>query len=240
MNHHFRCTACGKCCVGWVPLGVEEIAAQAARFPIAMVWTPIAAPPTPAAARAGRLAIRALPTAYVPPSFPCPQLAADGLCAIHATKPQRCRTMPFWPHRPEADQAAMLAPRDGWACDVSAAAPVVYQDGRILDRADFDRERAMMAAQAPVLAAYVDAVMKAAPGLSDILAKVAATPGGNVVLSITTLLPHLSGFDAGAFARAQAPVLADFAARTQGQAEWAAYHQRYGEWGREMEQLASR
>lgn len=249
MTHHFRCTACGKCCFGWVPIGVEEIQAQAAHFPLAMVWTPIheAAASFGEAARlgavvrskAGLLALRTLPTAYVPPAFACPMLTADGLCSIHETKPQRCRTMPFWPYRAEADQADMLKPRDGWTCDVSAAAPAVYDQGRVLDRADFDRERAMLEAQARAVKAYAEAVLASAPMLGDILGKIAGTPGGNVVLSMTTLLPYLAGFDAAAFARRQLPVLADFAARTKDRADLAAYHQRYGEWSAEMEKLAS-
>lgn len=247
MSHHFRCTACGKCCFGWVPLCIEEIAAQAVNFPLAMVWTPIrertrgfaeaADLGTVIRTPAGRLALRTLPTAYIPPAFPCPKLTADGLCGIHPTKPQRCRTMPFWPYGAEADQAGSLTPRQGWACDVSAAAPLVYQHGRVLDRADYDRERSLLHAQAALLRNYAGAVLAGAPQLAGILAKVAATVGGNVVLSITTLLPHLTGFDAAAFAAGQLPVLADFAVRTEARPELAAYHRRYRDWQDEVKAL---
>lgn len=56
------------------------------------------------------------------------RLTPDDLCGIHAGKPSRCRTMPFFPYTDENDQAANLIPRPGWACDTSNAAPVVYRD----------------------------------------------------------------------------------------------------------------
>lgn len=41
MEHHFRCTACGKCCYGQLPLTLADAFAHAERFPLALIWTPL-------------------------------------------------------------------------------------------------------------------------------------------------------------------------------------------------------
>ncbi|MBC7952825.1 MAG: YkgJ family cysteine cluster protein [Rhodospirillaceae bacterium] len=247
MERRFACTACGKCCFGWLPLTLTDALAHAGLFPLGLVWSPVRQGHKSFAltARLGttlrlpdrrELAVRITPTAYVPPSLPCPALGADNLCTIQAAKPSRCRTMPFFPYREERDQADLLVPRKGWDCDVSATAPVVYADRTITARDDFDRERRDLLAQAAVLKAYGDALVKTVPGLVDALVQAAAKPvGGDVLLSFATLLPRLDGVDAAALAQQQIPVLDDFAERTAGLAD---YPQRYGEWRRDMARLA--
>jgi uncharacterized protein YchJ len=47
-------------------------------------------------------------------------------------KPSRCKTMPFYPYREEKNQAEFLKPREGWECDVSEAAPIVYAGREIV------------------------------------------------------------------------------------------------------------
>jgi Fe-S-cluster containining protein len=245
MARRFACTACGKCCHGALPLTIDEALAQAGRFPLAVSWVPVRKghKAFDITARLGTLfrlrdkrdaAVRVMPVAHLPPALACPALAVDGLCSIHATKPLRCRAMPFFAARDEADQTELLVPRAGWACDTSEAAPVVYGDKDILDRADFDAERGALLAQAPVIKAYADKLMATAPGLAEGLGKVVAT-GGEVAVGFASLLRALPGVDLGAIARAQIPVLADFASRTEG-----AWRARYQEWLRDMERLARR
>ncbi|MBC7907382.1 MAG: YkgJ family cysteine cluster protein [Rhodospirillaceae bacterium] len=247
MNRRFACTACGKCCFGWLPLTLTDALAHADLFPLGLVWSPVRQGHKAFAltARLGttirlpdrrELAIRIVPTAYIPPSLPCPALGADALCSIQAAKPSRCRTMPFFPYREERDQADLLVPRKGWACDVSDAAPVVYGGKTIVAREDFDRERHDLLTQAPVLKAYADAMVRTVPGLLEGLVRAVAKPvGGDVLLSFATLLPRLDGVDAGQVAQQQLPVLEDFTARTAGLAD---YPERYGEWRRDMARLA--
>lgn len=253
MDRHFDCTACGKCCSGWLPLTIADALAHAERFPLAMVWTPVRQGTKAFGLTSGlsaqlrlkgggRLAVRIAPTAYIPPALPCPVLTADGLCGIHATKPARCRTMPFFPFREEADQADMLVPREGWTCDTSAKATVVYRGGRIVAagaRADFDAELAQLRAQAPVIKAYAEAILAQAPQLPDILDKVAATPGGNVVLGFATLFPHLAGADPAELAGRQLPVLNRFMDMTASLPGAAEYHARYRDWAAELEKIRS-
>ena len=252
MEQRFACTACGACCHGWLPLTLEDALAHAGRFPLAMVWTPLrqGARAFAQTARLGTtvrlrdrktLAVAIAPTAYIPPSFPCPELMADGRCGIHADKPSRCRTMPFYPYRDEPDQADMLVPRKGWACDTSAAAPVVYRDRRIVDRADFDREHGQLLRQAPVLRGYAEYALKYMPWILDGLAKAAARPAaGGVVTSLSSFLTATRQPDAAAMAARQEPVLADFAARTAGAADLAEYHRNYVAWGKEMASMVRR
>ena len=245
MERRFACTACGKCCHGVLPLTVEEALAQAGRFPLGVAWQPMRKghKAFDIGARLGtvirlrdkrEVALRVLPVAHLPPATACPALAEDGLCTIHEAKPLRCRAMPFFAARDEADQAELLIPRAGWACDTSETAPVVYRDKAILDRADFDAERRALLAQAPVIKAYADKLLATSPALAEGLGK-AVSKGGEVVVGFASLLRALPDVDMGAIARAQVPVLADFAERSAGE-----HRQRYQDWLREMERLARR
>ena len=228
MERHFHCTACGKCCFGWLPLTLADAVANAGRFPLAMVWTAVrqGARSFAHVARLGttvtlrtkkKIAAQIAPTAYIPPALPCPELTAEGLCAIHAGKPLRCRTMPFFPYREENDQAEMLVPRKDWECDISDTAPVVYRDKSVVERTEFDRERAALLAQAPILRAYAERLLATAPNVASALEKAAKKPrGGQVVLNFTAILPRLTDVDVADFARRQGPVLEAFAAKVAG------------------------
>jgi Fe-S-cluster containining protein len=247
MTRHFSCTACGKCCFGWVPLTIPEAIAHAGRFPLAVVWSPVRARPgrEPAGGLGllvpvgpGRLLpVRIAPTAYIPPSHRCPELGDDGLCAIHAEKPIRCRTMPFIGWRDEDDQGDLLVPRPGWSCDTGGAAPAVYADGRILERGDWLAERAALAADQPAIRRHAQAVLAAAPHLPQALAAAAAQAGGSVVMGFGPLLRGLTGIDAADLAGRQGPVLADFAARTAADPALSDYHTRYRNWAADLARL---
>lgn len=248
MERRFHCTACGKCCYGWLPLTLADACAHAGRFPLAMAWTlaPQGSKAFPLISRLGattkldrkQTALLIVPTAYIPPSFPCPALAPDGLCTIHADKPSRCRTMPFYPYRNEEDQADLLVPRKGWACDTSATAPVVYRDKKIVDRTDFDRERGELLEQAPLMRTYAEYMLKYQHWVIDGLAK--AGPGGNAVTSLSSFLTATKHPDAATLATRQLPVLTDYAARSAGQPELVEYTRNYAGWAKEMEYLARR
>lgn len=248
-ERHFGCTACGKCCFGWLPLTLEDALAHAGRFPLAVFWTPVrqGARAFDLTAKIGleirlrdrrKVAVRIAPTGYIPPSFPCPALGADNLCTIHATKPSRCRTMPFFPYRDAADQADLLIPRAGWACDTSAAAPLVYADKAITAAHDFQQERAALLAQAPVLRAYGEKLMARVPTLAESLGRAALKPaGGQVIVSFATLLRHLKPDNRPGIAAAQVALLKDYETRTANQPALAEYHRNYGDWAWEMEAL---
>ena len=249
-ERHFACTACGKCCTGLLPLTLADAAAQADRFPLGVLWTPVRQNQRSfeLTARLGAkvrlrdrrtIAVRITALSYVPPTLPCPALAPDGKCAIHDSKPARCRTMPFFPYVEEAEQAAHLVPRKGWDCDVSQAAPILFRERNVVERADFDAERAQLLSQAPVVKAYAEAQLAGVPGLLDKLGMVASRPlGGDVLLGMATLLPHWPGMDAAAFARAQAPVMDAFTELTKDDESLREFHHRYRQWGREMARLA--
>ncbi|HYD29655.1 MAG TPA: YkgJ family cysteine cluster protein [Azospirillaceae bacterium] len=250
MERRFTCTACGKCCFGALPLTLDDALAHAGRFPLAMIWTPVrqGSKAFDLTARLGitvrlpnrkQLAVQIAPTAYIPPSLPCPALNPEGRCSIHATKPSRCRTMPFYPYREEKDQADLLIPRPGWACDTSAAAAVVYRDKAIIDRADFDHERQDLLRQASALRSYAEGLMAMAPWLVQGLVQAAMKPvGGHVVVNFASFLSRLDPGEAAAFARRQHPVLTDFAELTAGEASLKEYHARYTEWAKDVALLS--
>jgi len=249
MERRFRCTECGKCCFGLLPLTLDDALKHTGRFPLVVVWTPVRQGTRPfgQAARLGttvslgkrkKFAVRVAPTAYIPPSLPCPALYADGLCSIHAEKPSRCRTMPFFPYREESDQAQMLTPRSGWECDTSALAPVVYRDKEIVHHGDFDFELGALVDQAAILGPYADWLLESVPTLREELVKVSKKKsGGHVVVNFSTLLPRLPALDVADFARRKFPVMTAFAAKTAGVPELAEYHRRYRECADELAHL---
>lgn len=221
MARHFACTACGKCCHGVLPLTIDEALAHAGRFPLAVMFVPVRARAKSfdLTRRLGvtldkKTALRVMPVAYLPKDAPCPALDGQGLCTIHHAKPVRCRAMPFFGWRDEADQGDLLVPRPGWACDVSAAAPTVYDGGHITEPEAFAAERAALEAQAPTLRAYAERLLPMAAGLGQALAALAAKPmGGEVFVGFSTLLRRLPGVDRAAIAQAQLPVLRHWAGR---------------------------
>lgn len=239
MERRFLCTVCGKCCYGKLPLTLGDALLHAGRFPLAMQWTVVrqGAKSYALTARLGTtvrlgkrkpIAVQVAPISYLPATLTCPALAADGRCAIHAEKPLRCRTMPFYPWREKTDQADLLVPRPGWLCDTSAAAPVVYRDKAIVERADFDRERRALVDEAPIIRAYADRLLALAPNVAAGLEKAANKPqGGHLVLAFSGILPRLGEVDAADFAHRQVPVLADFAARTEGMPGVEEFHRYY-------------
>lgn len=252
MGRHFECTACGHCCHGQVPLTCDDAFANAGLFPLCFVWTPVrkGSKDFDLAAELGAtvqtpdrkpLAVLIGPAAYLPADFPCPALAPDQRCAIHERKPARCRTMPFFPYREERFQAELLTPRPGWECDTSAAAPLVYQDGRLVRREDFDAERQALLAQAPAVRRYADYLLKQAPALlGSLMLAASSTKAGHVITSLSSFFTATRNAEAPALARAQLPVLQDYAARTAGQPALAEFHRNYAGWAKEMGWLAKR
>ncbi|MBC8269715.1 MAG: YkgJ family cysteine cluster protein [Rhodospirillaceae bacterium] len=241
MEKHFHCTACGKCCSGWLPLTLDDALTHAGRFPLAMILTTVrqSARAYKVTARNGtvlhlskkkRVAVQISPTSYIPPAFSCPELTDDGGCAIHAHKPVRCRAMPFSAYRDESDQGPLLNPRDGWLCDTSSAAPPVYRDKQVLERQDFDLEARRLKEQASILRPYADALISAAPNVAVALESASKkAQGGTVVLNFTTILPRLKDVDTASFAKQQLPVLRAFAKKTAGDKKLADYHQYYAQ-----------
>lgn len=252
MERRFACPTCGKCCHGQLPLTIDDALAHAGAFPLVVTWTPVRQGGrsfdliaelgiTVPLKQRRKAAVQITPAADIPPGVACPHLTAEGLCAVHATKPQRCRTMPFSAYRDEADQDDLLVPRAGWACDTSAAAPIVYRERAILDRAAFAAERAALVRDAAVLKPYGEWLLDAVPSLRMEIQKVATKPaGGQVVVAFSTLIPRLPKVDAFAFAAAQHPVMKAFASRTAGNPALAACHRRYAEGAAEWETIAAR
>lgn len=232
-----------------LPLTLDEALAHAHRFPLAMVWTVVR--PGNASydmtsrlgtvvqvARRKSVAVLIVPTAYLPPQLPCPELTAEGLCAIHADKPIRCRAMPFYAYKDENDQADMLLPRAGWTCDISRSAPLVYESGKIVDRTEFDSERQKLLVQAPILKAYADRIVVSVAGIVGKLEMLSKqSGGGRLALPFTGILPRLPGADLSAFAAAQLPVLRRYAEQTVDNRPAAAFHQYYSEAIRRLESL---
>lgn len=174
------------------------------------------------------------PAAYMPKSLPCPELSKEGLCGIHSIKPNRCRTMPFYPYLEESEQGALLVPRKGWECDTSAAAPTVYREGKIVDAGDFIRERKELLDHAPLMRKYGDYMLQHSPWILDNLKAVAGRPDGQIVTSLSSFLTAIKHLDATNIAAQQLPVLNTFAELTATMPEVAAYNRNYAGWAREM------
>ncbi|MBK1695038.1 zinc/iron-chelating domain-containing protein [Chromatium weissei] len=250
-EQHFACTGCGKCCHGWLPLTVADAFANAGRFPLALVWTSVSESSQAfdltvqlgtavRISKRQRVAVLIAPTAYLPPSFPCPALSPENRCTIQAEKPLRCRTMPFYPYRRAADQADLLVPRKGWACDISTTAPLVYQQRKIVERDDFDAERAALLAQAPLLRSYADTTLKHYPSVLARLIKAAQNPAtGQFIVGFSSFLRQQKMHDPITFAQAQHPLLLAFAEKAATSPTLATYHRYYQESATELAWFAN-
>lgn len=214
---------------------------MADRFPLAITITPIK-PGTRGQSVVERIGVSAVlppkkrfwllvtPVAFIPPSMPCPELGPDNLCGIHDHKPIRCRTMPFYAYKDEDHQLDMLSPRGGWECDVTEAAPVVYRDRKVVDRADFDAERQALLDQSTELRRYADLLLKHSPVMAARIAKASqSSPMGRVVVSFVSLLRYDRNQDLADFARRQSPVLEAWERRTASQTKAMEYNTYYRE-----------
>ncbi len=249
MERHFGCTACGKCCEGWLPLSIEDALAHADRFPLFLLWSPVrpGGKSYDLTAQLGitlklkkrkHAAVRVTPLSYVPTTMPCPALGPDRLCAVHETKPQRCRTMPLSGSRAEADQVDLLIPRPSWDCDISGDAPLVYQDKKIIVREHFQAERDQLMADALILKPFSELMLDAKPHLRMELEKIAQrAQGGHVILNFSTLIARLANVDIYAFAAKQLPVMKAFAERTAGNAETVDEHTHYSACAEDWQRL---
>lgn len=249
-SNRFLCTACGKCCHGQVPLTYKDAIAFAGLFPLCMVWTPVqrgskdfritselgAVIPLPDGKELVSLIV---PTAFLPSSFPCPALVDQKMCGIHREKPSRCKTMPFYPYRDEKNQGDFLRPKEGWECDTSAEAPIVYAGREIVAREDFDRERNHLIEQVPVLRRYAEYMLKYSGSLPARLWHASTqSNGGYIVTSLSSLLTAVRHPDSREIAGKQLPVLNDYAAKTAGDPKLADFHAYYSGWSKEMAHLA--
>ncbi|MDH5187363.1 MAG: YkgJ family cysteine cluster protein [Rhodospirillaceae bacterium] len=252
MDRHFKCTACGKCCFGKLPLSINDAIANVGRFPLAIMWSTVRAGAKSFAlnARLGttiqlgkrkQIAVQITPISYMPPSLSCPALLGDGMCAIHDNKPLRCKTMPFYPYREENDQLDLLVPRPGWLCDTSDQAPVVYRDKKIVDPNDFKRERKELNDQAQILREYADGLMARAPNVAAEVEKAATKPqGGMIILNFTTIISRLKQIDMETFAKEQFPLMNEFAAKTKNMKKAEEFHQYYVNAATAMEKFLAR
>lgn len=250
MTKHFQCTACGKCCYGLLPLTYRDALAHANLFPLCVLWTPVqrGTRDFEAAKELGiqfkfnhnEMASFVTLGSFVPKSFRCPALRDDNLCAIHSEKPARCRAMPFNPCRSEMNQSDLLNPREGWACDVSPNAPVVYENRKIIDRSDFDAEKALLQQQVPAMQRYANYMFKYFPSMQTQLG-IAATKqkNGYVVTSLSSFLTATRDSNASQIALDQRPILKKFASMTEGKIEHETFHKFYLEWEREMDFMVS-
>lgn len=170
------------------------------------------------------------PVSFIPPSMKCPELTDDNLCGIHAQKPIRCRTMPFFAYKDEDHQLDMLIPRTGWQCDTGDTAPVVYRDRKIVDRADFDAERSDLIEQSAAIRRYADLLLKHSPLMLARVAKsTQSTPMGRVIVGFVSFLRYDRTLDLVDFARKQYPVLEQWADRTAADVKLREYHNYYKE-----------
>ncbi|MBB4067261.1 YkgJ family cysteine cluster protein [Gellertiella hungarica] len=239
-EQRFACTACGLCCHGMLPLSIEEAFKWAHVFPLAMSATPVKpgtrgyamkeVAVTFSAGAKKPIQLIVTPVAFIPPTAPCPKLADDGLCSIHEEKPQRCRTMPFYAYKEEDSQRDMLVPRPGWKCATGEDAPVVYRDRKIVDRAEFQRERELLKGQAVALQRYVDTVARYDPGFSmRVQTAATAVVPGRVIVGFVSWLRQNKELDVVGFARRQHPVLKEWLEKTAGDAKAAQFASYYRE-----------
>lgn len=250
MTRHFRCTACGKCCYGQLPLTWRDAEANADLFPLGMVWTPVpqASKDFKLASQVGvtiklpdrkELAILVVPTSFIPATRECPALVDSKLCGIHPRKPARCKSMPFYPYREERFQGEVIHIKSGWECDTSEAAPVIFANAKIQDPADFLNERAQIESELPLMRRYVEYMMKYTPALANQLALASSSPKSkHIVTSLSSFLTAIRYQDAKSLAAKQIPVLQSAIEHAKEKPELADFSRYYESWHKEMSYLA--
>ncbi len=251
-EQRFACTACGKCCYGRVSLTLADAFANTGRFPLAMVWTPVrqASRSFDLISRLGItvklpnkkvVAVQIAPTAYIPPAFPCPALSDDNLCSIHAEKPLRCRTMPFYPYREENDQVDMLVPRKGWICDTTLAAPIVYKNKQIIEKTAFDIERSALSSDVSALRLYAESLMRIDQSIVTHLTRASLNPAsGHVVANFSSFVRFTRNKAIVSFAKSQHPILSYYEKLTAGDPSYKEFYRYYHEAAIELEWFAKR
>ncbi|MCX6118225.1 MAG: YkgJ family cysteine cluster protein [Proteobacteria bacterium] len=249
---HFNCNACGKCCYGQLPLTIEDAFKNVERFPICFIWTPLH--PTNKDYRAAKgygvvipganqteITVLIVPTSFIPSTLPCPSLQDNNLCGIHEDKPLRCKTMPFYPYKDERFQADLLSPRKGWECDVSNEAPIVYDEGKIIDRLAFDNEGAQLRLDVSILQVYADYMLKYTHGLAGKLSQNSTSRNPQqMITSLSSFLTATRNQNSSDIASKQLPVLDSFVKKTECEPQLKDFHRYYASWYREMEFLSKR
>jgi len=222
-----------------LPLSVEEALGNANTFPLAICITPIKTGSRGynIAGRIGVvvdagpkkvLSLLVFSAAFIPPSMPCPNLTSSNLCSVHERKPLRCRTMPFYAYKDEDHQSDMLVPRTGWLCNTGDDAPIVYKDREIVEKCDFEAERAELIQQAPVLKRYMSLMLQYdRDAYSRILKAASAPTPGRVVVNFISFLRFNKNLDICDFARRQYPVLTEWLSRIRGDAKLETYSSFY-------------
>lgn len=251
MTRHFRCTACGKCCYGQLPLTWRDAEANAHLFPLGMVWTPVPQTSkdfklaTQIGARVRlpdrrELAVLIVPTSFIPATIACPALIDGKLCGIHETKPARCKTMPLYPYRDERFQAEVLKFKDGWECDTSDSAPIVYENSKITDPKDFTEERTQIMEEAQMIQRYAEYMQKYTPSLLGQLALASTSPKPkHIVTSLSTFMTATRYPHAKELAARQIPVLRESIAKVSAHSELTEFRRHYESWLKEMSFLAT-
>ena len=148
--------------------------------------------------------------------------------------------MPFYPYLEESYQGTLWVRREGWECDTSAAAPLIYRRGKITDTADFDQERKALLEQVAIMREYGDFMLKYSPWILDQLKAVVGRPDGQIVTSLSSFLTAIKCIDAAKLASQQLPVLDAFADTTATMPEAAAHNRNYVGWAKEMKYFVKR
>jgi Fe-S-cluster containining protein len=233
-----------------LPLTYKDAIAFAGLFPLCLVWTPVqkGSKDYKQARELGiavslpggkELASLIVPTAFIPGTFPCPALLDQKTCGIHRDKPSRCKTMPFYPYREERFQGEFLRPREGWECDVSQDAPLVYDGKRVTLREDFDREKNDLLEQVPVLRRYAEYMFKYVETLpAQLWLASMQSGGGRIVASLSSFLTAIRHPEADRIAAKQVAILDEYAARTAGDPKLAEFHSYYSAWSKEMAHMS--
>lgn len=107
-RHHalrFRCTGCGRCCIGdadsYVELDAGEAEAIRGHLGLSRSWFRRRYLVTLDAGTGLGIRLRS--------DGRCPFLSDDGACRVYAVRPRQCRTYPFWPE--------VVASRGAWKAE---------------------------------------------------------------------------------------------------------------------------
>ena len=115
----------------------------------------------------------------------------------------------------------------------------MYQDHKIVDRVDFDRERRELQNEVPLLKRYAEYMFKYSLSLSSsLMLATGKTKANQIVTSLSSFLTATKNPDVRSIAQQQLPILNAYAEKTSGDPKVAFFHNNYVNWSKEMAYLA--
>jgi hypothetical protein len=143
--------------------------------------------------------------------------------------------MPFYPYRDERFQHEVMRFKNEWSCETDPSAPLVYADGRVVDRKDFEAERQKILEEVPLMRRYAAYMFKYSPHIVRQLTVASAHPQAkHIVTSLSSFMTAIRYPHMKSIAEKQIPVLDRAITSCHNRPELGEFLRHYEVWRKEM------